>query len=232
MKYNRLNLGESQSPKLLGKSTKDLKIEQEKLELYSDLANQEAVKAEIGDVLAILNEIITTSLKEVLFRQGEDPLKYKMTSMFATDLNATIKSKVFRMMDEDSSFNSKVKVRYNHTSPYFIIKDKYAVFIKKLNGKLNKPNCYPTLNSLKTFSGNLFVGKHIPFLFVGPNPKKGEGSFVTSLISRKEVNWTTSTTDLFNYQYNESVNLYESTEDNNLSNVSLSKDLVKIKKVK
>lgn len=226
-----LNSGDYQSPQLVSKSTKDFEIMQEKLELYSDLANQDAVKAEIGDVLAILDDIITTSLKEVFIRQGEDPLKYKMTSMFATDLNATIKSKVFRKMDEDPTFNSKVKVRYNHTSPFFIVKDKYAVFIKKLNGKLNKPNSYPTVNSTKTFSGNLFVGKHIPFLFVGPNPKKGEGSYVTSLVNRKEVYWTITATDLFNYQRQDSVNMYEpKEEDNNLTNVSLNKNVVITKK--
>lgn len=231
MNYSNLNLGEYQSPELLGKSTKDLESMQEKSELYSDLANQDAVKAEIGDVLSILDNIITKSLKEVFERQGADSLKYKMTGMFATDLNATIKSKVFRRMDEDQSFSNKVQVRYNHGSPFFIVRDRYAVFIKKLNGKQNKPNCYPTENSLKTFSGSLFVGKHIPFLFVGPNPKKGDGSFVTSLISRKEVNWTTETPDLFNYQYQEPIRLQAEKEENsNLENVTLNKDVIKKKK--
>jgi hypothetical protein len=229
MNYSNLNLGEYQSPELWGKSTKDLESMQEKLELYSDLANQDAVKAEIGDILAVLDNIITKSLKEVLERQGADSLKYKMTGMFATDLNATIKSKVFRKMDEDLSFNNKVK--YNHGSPFFIVRDRYAVFIKKLNGKQNKPNCYPTTNSLNTFSGNLFIGKHIPFLFVGPNPKKGDGSFVTSLINRKEVNWTTETPDLFNYQYQEPIRLKTEKEDNNtLENVTLNKSIIKKKK--
>lgn len=231
MNYNNLNSGEYQSPQLFGKSTKDLGDMQGKLELYSDLANQDAVKAEIGDVLAVLDSIITKSLKEVFERQGADSLKYKMTGMFATDLNATIKSKVFRKMDEEPSFNNKVQVKYNHGSPFFIVKDKYAVFIKKLNGKQNKPNCYPTVNSLNTFSGNLFIGKHIPFLFVGPNPKKGDGSFVTSLISRKEINWTTETPDLFNYQYQEPIRLQrEKEENNNLENVTLNKDVIKKKK--
>jgi hypothetical protein len=229
MNYSNLNLGEYQSPELWGKSTKDLESMQEKLELYSDLANQDAVKAEIGDILAVLDNIITKSLKEVLERQGADSLKYKMTGMFATDLNATIKSKVFRKMDEDLSFNNKVK--YNHGSPFFIVRDRYAVFIKKLNGKQNKPNCYPTTNSLNTFSGNLFIGKHIPFLFVGPNPKKGDGSFVTSLINRKEVNWTTETPDLFNYQYQEPIKLKTEKEDNStLENVTLNKNVIKKKK--
>lgn len=234
MNYSNLNLGEYQSPKLLGKSTKDLESMQEKLELYSDLANQDAVKAEIGDILAVLDNIITKSLKEVFERQGADSLKYKMTGMFATDLNATIKSKVFRKMDEDLSFNTKVKVKYNHGSPFFIVRDRYAVFIKKLNGKQNKPNCYPTTNSLNTFSGNLFIGKHIPFLFVGPNPKKGDGSFVTSLINRKEVNWTTETPDLFNYQYQEPIRLKTEKEDNStLENVTLNKNVIKkIKEIK
>ncbi len=231
MNYNNLNSGEYQSPQLFGKSTKDSESMQEKLELYSDLANQDAVKTEIGDILAILDNIITESLKEVFVRQGADGLKYKMTGMFATDLNATIKSKVFRKMDENQSFSNKVQVRYNHGSPFFIVRDRYAVFIKKLNGKQNKPNCYPTANSLKTFSGSLFIGKHIPFLFVGPNPKKGDGSFVTSLINRKEVNWTTETPDLFNYQYQEPIKLKTNKEENsNLENVTLNKDVIKKKK--
>ncbi|MCT3950241.1 hypothetical protein HZQ32_17080 [Elizabethkingia anophelis] len=231
MKLNQFNEGDWNSPQLFGKSTKDLGIKQEKSELYSDLANQQAVKAEIGDVLAILDGIITSSLKEVFESQGEDPLKYKMTGMFATDLNATIKSKVFKRMDKDPIFNSKIQVRYNHTSPYFIVKDKYVVFIKKLNGKLNKPNSYPTQNSQKTFSGNLFVGKHIPFLFVGPNPKKGESSYVTSLVNRKEVNWTTETVDLFNYQHVELTNNNEiQVEINDLNNVTLNQDVIKKKK--
>jgi hypothetical protein len=231
MNFRNLNSGDWYSSELLCKSTKDLESMQEKLELYSDLANQEAVKTEIGDILAVLDIIITKSLKEVFERQGADSLKYKMTGMFATDLNATIKSKVFRKMDEDKNFSKKVQVRYNHGSPFFIVRDRYAVFIKKLNGKQNKPNCYPTPNSLKTFSGSLFIGKHIPFLFVGPNPKKGDGSFVTSLINRKEVNWTTETPDLFNYQYQEAIKLQTNKEENsNLENVTLNKDVIKKKK--
>ncbi|GJN59198.1 hypothetical protein ELAN_27530 [Elizabethkingia anophelis] len=226
-----LNFGEGKSPSFIGKYTKEVPNMQEKVQVYSDLANQSAVQTEIGDVLLIFHEIITESLREVYERQGAEPLKYKMTGMFATDLNATIKAKIFTKLDEDSIFNSKVRVKYNHTSPFFIVKDKYAVFIKKLTGKMNKPQCYPTINSSRTFSGDLFVGNHIPFLFVGPNPKKGDSSYVTSLISRKEVNWTTESTDLFNYESKVSVNLIEAKEPElNLDNVSVNKDLLKEKK--
>ncbi|MGV2452929.1 UNVERIFIED_CONTAM: hypothetical protein POZ17_22190 [Ralstonia mannitolilytica] len=228
---NYLNIGEDQSPNLYGKAMKNLPRVQEKSVIYSDLANQEAVKAEIGDVLFIIHNIITESLVEVFERQGKDPRKYQMTGMFATDLNATIKAKIFEKLDEDPIFNSKIRVKYNHTSPFFIVKDKYAVFIKKLSGKLNKPQCYPTINSSKTFSGDLFVGSHIPFLFVGPNIKKGDSSYVTSLISRKEVNWTTESTDLFSYMVMEnSISKEEKDVDTNLDNVALNKDVKRGKK--
>lgn len=225
---NYLNIGEDQSPNLYGKFTNKLPRVQEKSVIYSDLANQEAVRAEIGDVLFILHNIITKSLEEVFERQGKDPRKYKMTGMFATDLNATIKAKIFEKLDEDAVFNSKVRVQYNHTSPFFIVKDKYAVFIKKLSGKLNKPQCYPTMNSSKTFSGDLFIGSHIPFLFVGPNIKKGDSSYVTSLVSRKEVNWTTESTDLFNYQATANINgQVEKETDAKLDNVAVNKNVVR-----
>lgn len=223
-------IGVSQTPQLLGKSTKDLESMQVELELYSDLANQEAVKAEIGDVIEELDEIIRTSLREVLERKGADTLKYEMTGMFATDLNATIKSKVFKKMSEDPIFNSKIKVRKNHSSPFFIVKDKYAVFIKKLTGKMNKPNSYPTKNSKKTFSGKLFVGMHIPFLFVGPNPQKGEGAYVTSLVSRKEVNWTTEAINLFNYQEQDKILHNEKESNISLDNVQVNKEVAKVKR--
>lgn len=223
--------GEWKSPNLFGKGNENLPSVQEKSVIYSDLANQAAVKAEIGDVLTIFHEIITMSLKEVFERQGAEPLKYKMTGMFATDLNATIKAKIFEKLDKDSAFNSKIRVKYNHSSPFFIVKDKYAVFIKKLTGKMNKPQCYPTINSSKVFSGDLFEGEHIPFLFVGPNTKKGDSSYVTSLISRKEVNWTTESTDLFNYQSQEEVKLKQQEEINTeLDNVKVNEKMLKVKK--
>lgn len=167
-------------------------------EIYSDLANQAAVKAEVGDVLAIINQIIVDAVKEVNVSVGLNPIKYEQRAMYATELNAIIKSNVLKKMAEDAVFNGKIRIKRNHGSIYFIVKDKYAVFIKKLTGKMNKPNCYPTRNSEKMFNGELFTGtpQHIPFLFVGPNTSKGE-TFVTSLISRKDVNWTTECSNLF-----------------------------------
>lgn len=228
---SHIRIGEYESPNLFGKDNKILPRVQEESVIYSDLANQAAVKAEIGDVLSVFHEIITTSLKEVFERQGAEPLKYQMTGMFATDLNATIKAKIFERLGKDPVFNAKIRVKYNHSSPFFIVKDKYAVFIKKLTGKLNKPQCYPTINSSKVFSGDLFEGEHIPFLFVGPNTKKGDSSYVTSLVNRKEVNWTSESIDLFNYQSQEEVKLKQVEEaDTELDNVKVNKEKLKSKK--
>lgn len=222
--------GVTTPPELLCKSNDDLPSTQVNSIVLPDLANPKAVQAEIGDVLQSLDDVIIESQREVLERQGADTLKYSMTGMFATDLNATIKAKIFRLMSLDPGFANKVRVKYNYGSPFFIIKDKYAVFIKKLSGRQNKPMCYPTFNSIRTFSGNLFGTAHIPFLFVGPNLKKGEGSYVTSLIARNEVNWTSSTTDLFNYQENEVVNIREKADTSSLENVEINANILKIKK--
>lgn len=86
------------------------------------------------------------------------------------------------------------------------------------------------MNSSKVFSGDLFVGKHIPFLFVGPNTKKGDSSYVTSLVNRKEVNWTTESTDLFSYQAQENVKLKQEEVNSDLDNVKVNKEMLKLKK--
>lgn len=168
-------------------------------EIYSDLANQDAIKAEIGDVLAVIDNFVTDAVKEVNNKMSENPIKYSQRAMYATELNAIIKANILKKMAVEPNFNTKIKVKKNHGSIYFIVKDKYAVFIKKLTGKMNKPNCYPTTNSEKMFNGELFTGtpKHIPFLFIGPNILKGGLTYVTSLISRKEVYWTTECNNLF-----------------------------------
>lgn len=167
-------------------------------DIYSDLANQFSVRTEIGDILAIINQIIIDALKEVNKNVGLDPIKYEQRAMYATELNAIIKSKILKKMAVDANFNNKIRIKKNHGSIYFIVKDRYAVFIKKLTGRMNKPNCFPTRNSEKMFNGELFTGtiQHIPFLFVGPNVIKGE-TYVTSLINKKEVNWTTECYNLF-----------------------------------
>ena len=180
------------------KSTSFAVDRQESEVIYSDLANQDAVKTEIGEIVREFDVIITQSLKVVNDKRAEDPIKYNQRAMYATELNAEIKARILEKLGKDRIFDSNIKVRSNYGSIYFIVKDKYAVFIKKLNGKLNKPNCYPTMNSAKTFSGDLFTGteQHIPFLFIGPN-LKDEKSYVTSLISPKEVNWTIDSSVLF-----------------------------------
>ena len=203
------------SEQMVYKDTLNSELKQDKPIIYADLANQAAVRQEIGDVLETFHKIITESLNEVNIRRAKDIVKYRMRSMFATDLNATIKAKIFKLLDKDPAFNGKVRVENNQGSPFFIVKDKYAVFIKKLNGKSNKPNSYPTPNSERTFNGELFVGLkgHVPFLFVGPNPDKGDGSYTTSLISRNDVNWTEETVNLFSYQDMPMIDIVEENKE-------------------
>lgn len=213
-----------------GKSKTFAREKQEFEPIYSDLANQRAVKTEIGEIIEVLDSIITQSLKEMNRKRAEDPLKYKQRAMYATELNAEIKSRIEKKIATDSTFGLKLRIRSNHGSTFFIVKDRYAIFIKKLNGKMNKPNSYPTPNSERTFSGELFTGtqKHIPFLFIGPNPNRDERSYVTSLISRREVNWTTNASILFN---DENIVVMEKPEKPEVEVLTI-KDSAKIKKRK
>lgn len=169
--------------------------------IYKDIANPEAVKTEIGDVIKVFNEIIKIAKKDVDDRKFENNVKYSQRAFYSQDLNATIKEQIIRRIDSDPVFNSKVRIRKNSGSIYFIIKDKYILYIKRLYGKHNKPNCYPTPNSAKLFNGTLFPGlqEHIPVLFIGPNLGNinETDAFVTSLISRNEINWSLVSNDLF-----------------------------------
>ncbi len=169
--------------------------------IYKDLANPEAVKAEIGDVIKVFNEIIKIAKREVDDRKFENNVKYSQRAFYSQDLNATIKEQIIRRIDSDSVFNSKVRIRKNSGSIYFIVKDKYILYVKRLYGKQNKPNCFPTPNSTKLFNGTLFPGlnDHIPVLFIGPNlgNLNENDAFVTSLVSINEVNWSLVSYDLF-----------------------------------
>lgn len=169
--------------------------------IYKDIANPEAVKAEIGDVIKVFNEIIRIAKKEVDDRKFINNVKYSQRAFYSQDLNATIKEQIIRRIDSDPVFNSKVRIRKNSGSIYFIIKDKYILYVKRLYGKQNKPNSYPTPNSTKLFNGTLFPGlkEHIPVLFIGPNLGNisETDAFVTSLISRTEINWSLVSSDLF-----------------------------------
>ncbi|MEG0915582.1 MAG: hypothetical protein RSF68_01065 [Myroides sp.] len=169
--------------------------------IYKDIADQNAVKLEIGDVILTFNKIIKKAKIDVDDRKSLNPIKYRQRGFYSQDLNATIKEYIIKEVEKDPVFNSYIRIRSNQGSQYFIIKDKYILYVKQLYGSLNKPQSFPTPNSNKLCNGTLSLGlsQHTPVLFIGPNVKqlKQADAFVTSLISRKEVNWTLSSVDLF-----------------------------------
>ena len=93
--------------------------------IYKDIANPEAVKAEIGEIIEVFNQIIKISRKEVDERKSEKIVKYNQRAFYSQDLNATIKEQIIKRIDSDENFNSKVRIRRNSGSVYFIIKDKF-----------------------------------------------------------------------------------------------------------
>ncbi|WP_143155048.1 hypothetical protein [Flavobacterium chilense] len=194
--------------------------------IYKDIANPEAVKSEIGDVIKVFNQIIKTAKKEVDDRKFQNDVKYNQRAFYSQDLNATIKEQIIRRIDSDSVFRNKVRIRKNSGSVYFIIKDKYILYVKRLYGNQNKPNSYPTPNSNRLFDGTLFPGlkEHIPVLFIGPNLSNlsETDAFVTSLISRNEINWSLISNDLFSES--------EVKQLNNVKVVETEKEIVKVKK--
>lgn len=169
--------------------------------IYKDIANPEAVRAEIGDIIRVFNQEIKTAKREVDERKAEKPIKYGQRAFYSQDLNATIKEKLLLRMESDATFNNKIRVRKNSGSVYFIVNDRYILYVKRLYGNQNKPNSYPTPKSSKLFDGSLFPGgnEHIPVLFIGPNlgNLNETDAFVTSLINRYEINWSLSSVDLF-----------------------------------
>lgn len=178
-------------------------LEKQQLEpIYKDIANPEAVKAEIGDIIRVFNQEIKAAKREVDEKKAEKPIKYSQRAFYSQDLNATIKENLILRMESDTGFNNKIRVRKNSGSVYFIVNDRYILYVKRLYGNQNKPNSYPTPKSSKLFDGSLFPGgnEHIPVLFIGPNLGNinETDAFVTSLINRYEINWSLSSVDLFN----------------------------------
>ncbi|TWP31163.1 hypothetical protein ETU09_00095 [Apibacter muscae] len=170
-------------------------------EFYSNLADKESVKKSIGDIIAIMDSIIREAIKDVNMRKQTDPNKYRVSSQFySQDLNATIKKKIVDKM-HDFEFMNHVKYKINRGSYFFIIKHKYVLYIKVLRTKQNKPSFNPkTFNNLA--DGGLFPElKQIPLLFMGPNinsvDEKEVDVFVTSMISKNEVNWSAPSLELF-----------------------------------
>ena len=200
MKNIRSTVPGAQS-KLHCKDSEDNQQKQIILPIFKDVANIEAVKTEIGDVIKIFNYEMREAYIEVMAKKAADPLKYQMRGFYSQDLNATIKSRILKRMNEDSLFNNKIRVKSNSGSIYFVIKDKYILYVKRLYGNQNMPNSFPTPQRDMLFNGSLFKGelKHIPILFIGPNLGniKSIDAYVTSLISKKELNWTLSSTSLY-----------------------------------
>ena len=193
--------------------------------IFKDIANPEAVKAEIGDVIEVFNEIIKIARKQVDNRKLQNPVKYNQRAFYSQDLNATIKELLIKKIDSDVLFSGRIRIRKNSGSVYFIIKDKYILYVKRLYGNQNKPNSYPTVNSNRLFNGTLFPEKHhIPVLFIGPNLSNinETDAFVTSLISKYEVNWSLASSNLFN-----AVKVRQLPEK---ENEFLEKEVVKLKK--
>ncbi|MBF0596905.1 hypothetical protein [Faecalibacter rhinopitheci] len=206
--------------------------DKENLVIYKDIANQQAVKEEIGDVLLEFDSIIRDSIDEVNESRLRDNIKYSQRGYYSQDLNATIKSKILKRIGSDSNFSNKIQVKTNSGSVFFIVKNKYVLYVKRLYGQLNKPKSYPTPSSNKLYAGKLFPElAHIPYLFIGPNlGSEGNNSFVTSLISKHEVNWTQATMNLFE---TDTIDINRRSEDSELNDqISILhvKENVKIKR--
>lgn len=200
--FTSKNTLESVKSKCYRKGNETELEKQEFVPIYKNVANPQAVKAEIGDIIKVFNEEIRAAKFEVDERKVQKPVKYSQRAFYSQDLNATIKERLLARMKDDPSFNNRVRERKNSGSTYFIVNDRYILYVKRLYGNLNKPSSYPTPNSDKLFNGTLFPGcnDHIPVLFIGPNLKNlsETDAFITSLISRYEVNWTLTSRDLFN----------------------------------
>lgn len=204
----------------------------ENLVIYKDIANQQAVKEEIGDVLLEFDSIIKNSIDEVNEKRLGDSIKYAQRGYYSQDLNATIKSGILKRIATDSNFSNKIQVKTNSGSVFFIVKNKYVLYVKRLYGQLNKPKSYPTPSSNKLFAGNLFPElAHIPYLFIGPNlGSEGNNSFVTSLISKHEVNWTQATMNLFETDTIDINRKSEDSESNEQISILQIKENVKVKR--
>tara|TARA_R110000823_G_scaffold159218_7_gene290617 strand:- start:54979 stop:55656 length:678 start_codon:yes stop_codon:yes gene_type:complete len=203
------------------KSSELFLFNQENEPLFRSLANIEAVKVELKNELNVINKIILNAMKEVNSTMEEDPYLFMESRFYSQILNAKIKGKLREYVLLNPEFGSKVKIRSRYGASYFIVNDKYLVYIKKLNGN-GKPNYVSTPRSENLMNQLPFDGglESIPILFVGPQFRGliFEGTSVTSLISKKEVNWNMSYDDLFgsiNYETE------KSEEVTNLDNLRL-----------
>lgn len=202
------------------KSSDFFLLGQENEPIFRSLANVEAVKAELKNELSVINEIILNARREVDSKMEEDPYFFIDSRVYSAILNATIKGKMVKKIKNDPAFGNNVRYKTRYGSAYFIIKNKYLVYIKKLNGN-GKPNYVSTPRSNNIMNQLPFDGgiDSIPVLFVGPQFKGliFEGTSITSLISKKEVNFNLTYNDLFyNVNYEIKDNVQSETELNNV----------------
>lgn len=191
--------------------------------VFRSLANIEAVKTELKNELSIINNIILNAIKEVDSKRNESPYFFIDSRVYSAMLNASIKGKIVEEINKNPDFGSKVRYKSRYGSVYFILKGQYLIYIKKLNGN-GKPNYVSTPRSNKIMNQLPFDGgtESIPILFVGPQFKGliFEGTSITSLISKKEVNWNLTYEDLFRtFNYNSTDSNYSNSKE--LDNVRL-----------
>jgi hypothetical protein len=215
---------------------KEEKLKKQEFEpIYRSLANPEVVKLEIGDVIEVFNSVVESAVREVNSLRAKNSELFKQRGFYSQYINALIKTGISHKIELDPVMSQKVRRRTSNGSTYFIVKDKYALYVKRLYGKLNKPQSFPTVNSNKLFNGELFdsLSEHIPVLFIGPNLDRLDKNYVyvTSLVSKKEVNWTNQCVDLFSNVDLKPVKVIEmagGTEpSNDLNNVNLKATLIK-----
>ncbi|AVR44726.1 hypothetical protein C7S20_05295 [Christiangramia fulva] len=197
--------------------------------LFRSLANVETVRKELKFELSVINNIILKAKKEVDSKMEEDPYLFMESRFYSSYFNSRIKGNLRQFIVNNPEFRRRIKIRVKYGSAYFIVKDRYLIYIKKLNGN-GKPNYVSTPRSNKLMNGLPFRGgdSSIPILFVGPQFRgiHFEGTSITSLISKKEVNWNMSISDLFS-----GVN-YNLSSDNKIITTELDNVRIKNKSLK
>lgn len=158
--------------------------------LFRNLANPEGVSQELSYELSVIRSIILNAIKETEERRLNNPNKYMDSRYFSQDLNATIKGLLLTEISKDPKL--KIVAKSSYGSTFFVIRGSYLVYIKKLNS-LGKPSYVSTPRS-NNLMNQLTLGESfgsIPILFIGPKFKglEFQDVHVTSLISKKEVNW-------------------------------------------
>ncbi len=207
------------------KSSDFFLLGQENEPIFRSLANIQAVKAELKSELSIINNIVLNARKEVDFKMEENPYFFIDSRVYSAMLNASIKGKIVEKIKNNLDFGKSVRYKTRYGSAYFIIKDRYLVYIKKLNSN-GKPNYVSTPRSNNIMNQLPFDGgiDSIPVLFVGPQFRGlvFEGTSITSLVSKKEVNFNLTYNDLFDnvkYEFNNA----NQNSNNELDNVRLKK---------